>query len=203
MNLPFTNIYPAVFEGINKYSHMNGNLESFLVAQNLRVVKQIGDGHCFINCLRQYFTERFEMSISKKNIEERYKFYMKKDLNFLMKFMTVDSVDPNIGIKNLMNQLYNYFHNKEHTNNFTDILINTCTRYFSFKIIILEERDSFNMHIFSISNAENVEFQHEFQQFDGEFLVLLRSGHMHIGSRFSSHYDLLLPLHINAKSKIS
>ncbi len=195
------NIYPGMFQGIDMYMNVTGSLQSFLVEQKLTIIKQQPDGHCFINCLKQFFCERFGLFISLEEMGNRFKYYMLKDIKYLMSFIP-DVESEYDAIKNITEMHKTLFENKIFSHGFTDMLINTCSRYFSFKLLIVEERDRFNTHLIPILNTEPIEFDHEYQQYCGELIVVLRSGRYDEGNIFSSHYDLLLPIDMPAKYKI-
>ena len=199
----FENIYPGVFQGIDSYLNVIGSVQSFVIEQNLQVVPQKGDGHCFINCLRQYFAERFDLLLSVEEFGSRVKNFMKADISYLTGFMPglgFDHVNAQLKL-NLMHKTY--FEKKIFRNGFTDVLINTCARYFGFRLLIVEERDCFNTHLIPVSNIEKINLIDGYQHYSGDMIVVMRSGNYDEDLVFTSHYDLLLPNTVKIKYQIN
>ena len=148
------------------------------------IFKQDGNGHCFLNCLKLYFNMRFALPVTLENVKKRFKYYMEKDIKFLMSFMPDIGTNPSHAIIILREKQNDYFEKRLYDNDFTDILINRCTKYFGFKLVIVEARENC-IDILPLETDKAYDSD-EYQFFENEMIVVLRTS--------GSHYDLIYPV---------
>jgi hypothetical protein len=104
----FKNIYPTVFDGIDSYINVDGCFKQFIQDQKLQIVHQPDNGLCFINSLRQYFAERFDLILTINDFYIRFKYYFEKDFEFLSQFFS-DLSSSEIGLKKNVKNLFDEY----------------------------------------------------------------------------------------------
>ena len=143
------------------------------------------------------------MLLSINDFYVRFQYDFDKDFEFLSNFF--HGFSSNLELKENMNNLFQeYFNNKFYNNQLTDILVNTCSKYFGFKLVIVEERDKLNTHLISLPYSDHIiNNNNKYQLYCGETIVLLRTVIMTNDNQLlSSHYDLLLPKDMDLIFKI-
>ena len=84
------------------------------------------------------------------------------------------------------------FENGNYNNNFVDVLVNVCGKYFGLDFLIFE-KNSFNTHIIPIERTKtNNNNDNLFPDYNNFFVIFIRTG-VELGNDSKAHYDLAVP----------
>jgi len=174
---------------LNKYRYTveTKPLTEFLLKHKLQIIPQPKDGKCLINSIIKFFELDLKLIINLNDFKKRYSYHMLNDIDYLKDFMPLseDFIEAYEFVKLSLENLFNH---GEYNNDFTDVFMNSFSRYFGTKVLIIEDRKP-EIHIIPIMST-TVQLKNIYPIYKQVHLVLLRSGTREL----RPHYDYITSL---------